>query len=175
MEDSSIQHPNETVREDHENTFSNKCSRIKRQLIVLCLICGISWIIIDSAKYGYTKSLANDFFTWLSDNPGIGTFAFIVIYAIATAILFVPGSILTIGAGFAFAMAFGDEVGLLVSSVAVFIGASIGSIVAFFLARYVMKDTVTPKLREKYVMFKAIDAAIEKMALKLCAFCDCLL
>lgn len=137
-----------------ENT---KCKSIKRRLLVLFLMVAIVWIIIDTIKFGYSETLVDDFFDWLEDNPGTGTFAFILIYAIATAVLFIPGSLLTIGAGFAFGMALGDGIGLCVSSIAVFIGASLGSIVAFLLARYIMNDYAT-YLREKYTMFQAIDA-----------------
>lgn len=61
---------------------------------------------------------------------------FAVIFCVAT-LLFVPGLILTIGAGVAFGRALGFGYGLLWGSVAVLIGAMAACIIAFYLGRSV--------------------------------------
>ena len=43
-------------------------------------------------------------------------------------VLFIPGSILTLGCGFIFANVFGLGLGVVLASIAVFIGASSGAI-----------------------------------------------
>ena len=74
--------------------------------------------------------------------------------------LFIPGSILTLGSGFIFANVFGLGVGVLMATIAVFIGASAGAIVAFLLGRYLLRDWVKT-LTTKYPVFEAIDTALE--------------
>ena len=66
-----------------------------------------------------------------------------LVYIVAT-VCFVPGLILTIGAGSAFYFAYGSSVwaGVLVGTLAVWVGAELGSIVAFLLGRFVFKDSV---------------------------------
>jgi hypothetical protein len=71
-------------------------------------------------------------------------------------VLFIPGSILTLGAGFVFANAFGLGLGIVVGTLSVFIGASAGSIVAFLVGRYLLRDWVKG-LSKKYAIFEALD------------------
>lgn len=59
---------------------------------------------------------------------------FAIIFCVAT-LLFVPGLLLTIGAGVAFGRALGFGYGLLWGSVAVLVGALIACVVAFYLGR----------------------------------------
>lgn len=86
-------------------------------------------------------------------------------YFLAT-ILFLPGSILTLGAGFTFAASFGMGLGVLVGTLVVFIGAALGSIVAFLIARYLLRDQVR-RLTKRYAIFEAIDSALEGNGLKI--------
>ena len=73
-----------------------------------------------------------------------------------------PGSILTLGAGWAFKLAYGSTgIAILVGSISVFIGAWIGSILAFFLGKYVLREK-SERLAEKYRVTKALDKAIQK-------------
>jgi uncharacterized membrane protein YdjX (TVP38/TMEM64 family) len=86
-------------------------------------------------------------------------------YIVAT-VFFIPGSILTLGAGYAFNLAFSSTfVAILVGVVSVWVGASIGSLVAFLLARYVFTDQVA-KLSAKFKIFRAIDKAMETEGFK---------
>jgi len=83
------------------------------------------------------------------------------------AVLFFPGSILTLGAGFAFKQAYGSAwQAVLIGTAAVWIGASVGAAVAMILGRFVLKDWVTQK-SEKFPILKAIQAAIRQEGLKL--------
>ena len=59
--------------------------------IIICLFC-------------YSKEVSQflqDFVLWIKNHPVAGPFALAFVY-ILCAVLFVPGSILTLGAGFAF-------------------------------------------------------------------------
>ena len=61
---------------------------------------------------------------WVDSLGSLGAIAFIVLYILAT-VAFLPGSILTLGAGVVFGVFFG--------SLYVFIGATLGAIAAFLV------------------------------------------
>jgi len=88
-------------------------------------------------------------------------------------ILFVPGSVLTIGSGFAFARATSSALtGTLLAFLSVFIGATSGSLLAFLLARYLFRDAVVAYLGKQTGekgfarYWNAIDAAMQSQGLK---------
>jgi uncharacterized membrane protein YdjX (TVP38/TMEM64 family) len=89
----------------------------------------------------------------------LGYVLFVLAYVLA-ALLFLPGSLLGLGAGAAF--------GLLGGVVAVSIGSTLGAAVAFATARYVARQTV-----ERWVAgqakFEAIDRAVEREGFKIVA------
>lgn len=92
-------------------------------------------------------------------------FVYIIVYTIAT-VAFLPGIILTLGGGFAFSAAYGLGEGIAIASFATFTGAFLGSLLAFLIARYLMRDTiVTYALR--FPILKAIDRAIQLQGLKI--------
>jgi uncharacterized membrane protein YdjX (TVP38/TMEM64 family) len=102
----------------------------------------------------------------MEENIFLGSVLFIGIYAIAT-VTFVPGSILTIGAGFAFKFALVDLwKAVLVGTTVVIIGASIGDTGSFLLGRFFFREWVLKK-SEKYPMLRAIQKAIRKEGMKL--------
>src|SRR5437870_11011902 len=86
-----------------------------------------------------------------------GIFIFIVVYAAAT-VLLVPGSILTIGAGFAF--------GLWKGFLAVSAGSTLGAALAFLVARFIAREKVEAIARGNQ-KFRNIDSAIGKEGAKL--------
>jgi len=79
------------------------------------------------------------------------------VYVLAT-VLFVPGSVLTAGAGFVFGVARG----MLVVS----ISATTGAALAFLIARYVARDRIAA-LAAKNERFRAIDSAIGREGWKI--------
>lgn len=56
----------------------------------------------------YQAALRN-FIAWVRDNPSLGVLAVIIVYAFAT-VLFIPGAIITLSVGAAFARALGTPV-----------------------------------------------------------------
>ncbi|KAL3912485.1 MAG: hypothetical protein SGARI_001131 [Bacillariaceae sp.] len=89
-----------------------------------------------------------------------------LVYFVAT-VLFVPGTILTLGAGFVFSASFGSlGVGILLGVIAVFLGASAGATVSFLLGRYLLRDGVL-KLSKKYKVFEALDRAMAEKGLRI--------
>jgi uncharacterized membrane protein YdjX (TVP38/TMEM64 family) len=103
------------------------------------------------------QSLLKDTLMWIESLGSIGAIAFIGIYIAAT-VAFLPAFVLTLGAGVLF--------GLWLGSVYVFIGATLGSIAAFLVGRYLARDWVANKIADND-KFKAIDRAVGKEGLKI--------
>lgn len=142
-------------QEGPEVLAAKKRARIKKILIGLTLVALVIFVIIDSTSNRYVAKGIQTFLEWFEKNPVAGLFAFMGVYFLAT-VLFIPGSILTLGAGFVFANAFGLGWGVLLATVSVFFGAVAGDITSFLLGRYLLRDWVQG-WTQKYPIFKAID------------------
>jgi len=94
---------------------------------------------------------------WVDDLGAIAPIAFMLIYIIAT-VAFLPGSVLTLGAGVLF--------GIVQGSIYVFLGATIGATLAFLVGRYLARGWISQKI-EGNQKFKAIDKAVGKEGLKI--------
>lgn len=161
-QDAQHQHQNESAIQNEatpEELAAAKRARWKKISIGLVFVCLIVFIIADSLTNRYVATGIQSFLQWFEDNPVAGLFVFMAVYFLAT-VLFVPGSILTLGAGFVFANAFGLGWGVLLATVSVFTGATAGDITAFLLGRYLLRDWVQG-WTVKYPIFKAIDKALE--------------
>jgi uncharacterized membrane protein YdjX (TVP38/TMEM64 family) len=101
--------------------------------------------------------LLKNLLAWIESLGSIGAIAFIGIYIIAT-IAFLPAFVLTLGAGVIF--------GLWLGSLYVFIGATLGSIAAFLVGRYLARNWVAKKIAGND-KFLAIDQAVGKEGLKI--------
>jgi len=146
-------------------TDQPKQRNTKKIVLAIFLIGFIGFVIADSLTTQYIKSGIDIFLKWIENNPIPGVFAFMGVYFIAT-VLFIPGSILTLGSGFIFANVFGLGYGVILATVAVFIGASAGALVAFLLGRYLLRDWVKT-LTTKYPLFEAVDTALEDKGLRI--------
>jgi uncharacterized membrane protein YdjX (TVP38/TMEM64 family) len=94
---------------------------------------------------------------WVGHMGAVGVFVFILVYAVAT-VLMAPGSILTIGAGFAF--------GLWKGFLAVSAGATLGASLAFLVARFIARDKIAA-IAQRNEKFRNIDSVIGKQGAKL--------
>lgn len=149
--------------ENHRETVGSK--RIRVAVVTVLLAC-LVFVVIDSFTGKRLESVSMTFFSWVEANPFLGVIAVIALYIVAT-VLFVPGSILTVGCGFAFGAAFESTAkGVALASTAVFFGASLGSIASFLLGRYLFRDCVL-RLASKYPVFQAVDRALQGNGLKI--------
>ncbi|TVP61956.1 MAG: TVP38/TMEM64 family protein [Nodularia sp. (in: Bacteria)] len=94
---------------------------------------------------------------WIDGLGAVGPLAFILLYIIAT-VAFLPGSIVTLGAGVVF--------GVVLGSIYVFIGATLGATAAFLVGRYLARGWVAKKIAGNN-KFRAIDEAVGREGLKI--------
>jgi uncharacterized membrane protein YdjX (TVP38/TMEM64 family) len=122
----------------------------------------IALVVIVSALFLAMRFLPvqqwlRNFNAWVAHTGIAGIFIFIGVYAVAT-VLIVPGSILTIGAGFAF--------GLWKGFVAVSAGSTLGAALAFLVARFIARDRIKA-IAKANNKFRRIDSAIGQEGAKL--------
>jgi uncharacterized membrane protein YdjX (TVP38/TMEM64 family) len=106
--------------------------------------------LIAAAKYFHVQDLLKQALEWVGHLGPWGVVIFIAIYVIAT-VLFIPGSVLTLGAGAVFGVVWG--------SVYVSIAATLGATCAFLVGRYLARDAIARKI-EGNERFAAIDKAV---------------
>lgn len=79
------------------------------KVIAGALLLGtIVFVIVDSLTTKYVADGFRTFLEWIESNLVAGVFAFVFVYFVAT-VMFIPGSILTLGSGFVFASAVGMQ------------------------------------------------------------------
>ena len=95
----------EVLLNDRMDTAENKKSgwKVKAALAAVLTLVVLLLIIFRSSVL---KSL-EDLMAWIEIHTVLGPLILVAIYALC-AIMFVPGSILTLGAGFAFKQAYGS-------------------------------------------------------------------
>ena len=123
--------------------------KINTKLKLLLIICLVV-ILIAAAKIFNFQGLLQTSLIWVKSLGSFGPIAFIAIYTLAT-VLLIPGLIVTLGAGFLYGVVWG--------SVYVFIAATLGSILAFLIGRYLCRSWVTRQI-QGHAKFKAIDQAV---------------
>jgi len=128
----------------------------KRRLLFLSIALSIPLLIL-ATKSPYVQELLRTVLMQIEDLGVWGPVAFIVTYNLAT-VLFIPGSVLTLGGGVLFGWWWG--------SIYVFIAATLGATFAFLIGRYLSRDRVI-KYMEAHPKFKALDRAVSKEGLKI--------
>jgi uncharacterized membrane protein YdjX (TVP38/TMEM64 family) len=113
--------------------------------------------VLGAARLLPLQELLRRVLEWIARLGPLGPAVFIAIYILAC-VLFVPGSILTLGAGVLF--------GVIQGSVIVSIASTLGATCAFLVGRYFAREWVARKMegREK---FKALDEAVAKEGWKI--------
>ncbi|MDF5728711.1 MAG: TVP38/TMEM64 family protein [Rhizonema sp. PD38] len=126
-------------------------------IVKLILLGFLVAILLIVAKLLNIQEILHNSLIWVKSLGWWAPIGFMFIYNLAT-ILFVPGSILTLGGGFLFGVFWG--------SVYVFIAATFGATFAFLIGRHFSRDWVTQQI-EKYPKFKVIARAVAKEGWKI--------
>lgn len=113
--------------------------------------------LIMSETLIHPAELLRQALQWINGLGPAGAVAFIALYA-AAAVAFLPGSILTLGAGAVF--------GIVAGTIYAFIGATLGAIAAFLVGRYLARGWVAGKIKDN-PKFLAIDRAVGQAGFKI--------
>ncbi|MDX2232590.1 MAG: TVP38/TMEM64 family protein [Leptolyngbyaceae cyanobacterium bins.349] len=124
-----------------------------RVLLGLGLAMGVAIL----CQHVNLQTLLQSALLWAKNLGSVGIIAFVVIYNLAT-ILFIPGSLLTLGGGALYGVFWG--------SVYVVIAASLGATIAFLIGRYYARNWVAKQL-QGHPQFQAIDQAVAREGLKI--------
>jgi uncharacterized membrane protein YdjX (TVP38/TMEM64 family) len=124
------------------------------RLVVLILIVIALFLAM---RFLPVQQWLRSFSDWVGEMGAAGIFIFIVVYALAT-VLMAPGSILTIGAGFAF--------GLWKGFLAVSAGATLGASLAFLVARFIAREKIEA-IAQRNEKFRNLDRVIGEHGAKL--------
>lgn len=119
-----------------------------RKIVIFGLVVILLGTLISYRTY--FQDLLRSSLVWIQDLGPLGAIVFVLIYILAT-IFFLPGSILTLGAGFVY--------GLIKGFVIVSIASTLGATGAFLVGRYLARGWVARKV-EGNTRFKAIDEAV---------------
>lgn len=138
-------HPETGTVADSQQTSSRVSSKWKWVLYAIAVI-----LIVLAVKYFHVQDLLKVALDWIGKLGPWGPVIFIGLYVVAT-VLFIPGSVLTLGAGAIFGVALG--------SICVSISATLGATAAFLVGRYLARDAIARKI-EKNKKFAAIDRAV---------------
>ena len=137
----------------------DKCFKLGL-LIILGLLLTVAPAQAQEAVNGggfNPQEILRNALEWVDSLGAVGAIAFMLIYVIAT-VAFLPGSILTLGAGVVFGVALG--------SIYVFISATIGATLAFLVGRYFARGWISNKIAGND-KFAAIDRAVGQEGLKI--------
>ncbi len=137
------------VQEKRNNRWLAAAKALLALLLLVVLFAGLRFLGI--------QELLKDFLDWVSGLGAWGVLLYILIYILAC-VLFVPGSILTLGAGVMF--------GVVKGSIVVSVAATCGATCAFLVGRYLARGWVAEKMVH-YPRFQAIDEAVGREGWKI--------
>lgn len=121
------------------------------------IIAAVVALLIVAQKFFNVQQLLINALNWIEGLGPWGPVVFIFIYILAT-VLFIPGSLLTLGAGVLFKVIGG--------SICVSIASTLGASCAFLVGRYLARNWVSKQI-EGNEKFKAIDGAVAKEGWKI--------
>jgi pyruvate/2-oxoglutarate dehydrogenase complex dihydrolipoamide dehydrogenase (E3) component/uncharacterized membrane protein YdjX (TVP38/TMEM64 family) len=123
---------------------------------ILLAVAALAAVVILLATVPVQRHLL-DLVGWIRGAGFAGALVFVLAYVLAT-VSFLPGSILTLGAGFAYGVGLGTAV--------VTVGANLGAALAFVLGRTVARRAIAARV-EANPRFAAIDRAVGREGLKI--------
>ncbi len=125
--------------------------------VKIILFAVIAVALLAAFKVFNVSDHLKELLTWINNQGAWGPAIFIGVYAVAT-VLFIPGSVLTLGSGVVF--------GVIEGTIYVTLGANLGAALAFLVGRYAARDAVAKKI-EGNERFAAIDSAVAEEGWKI--------
>ncbi|MEG4270372.1 MULTISPECIES: TVP38/TMEM64 family protein [unclassified Microcoleus] len=128
-----------------------------KRIVLFFSIAVLLALLIVATRSACVQDVLRTVLMRIEDLGWWGPVAFVATYNLAT-VLFVPGSVLTLGGGAIFGLWWG--------SVYVFAASILGAVFAFAIGRYLCRDRVV-KYMESHPKFKALDRAVSQQGLKI--------
>jgi uncharacterized membrane protein YdjX (TVP38/TMEM64 family) len=145
----------ESTIDKHQENTSGKPGLASRTKLILGVILVAALLVL--ARQFNVQDLLKNALEWIRGLGPTGPLSFLGIYVLAT-VLFLPGSILTLGAGVVF--------GLVKGSVICSVSSTLGATCAFLVGRYLARGWVETKI-DGNPKFKAIDEAVAREGWKI--------
>ncbi|MBD8524463.1 FAD-dependent oxidoreductase [Pseudomarimonas arenosa] len=121
----------------------------KRLLLVAALVGAVLVLhlsgLLDALNFSTLKARQAEFSTWVAANFVVALAAYFVLYVVVTALSLPGAAILTLGAGAVF--------GLLWGTVLVSFASTLGAILAFLVARFLLRDALSRKFGQRMRRF----------------------
>lgn len=133
-----------------EPESESESTKTSPKYVKLIAIAFVIISVVAAGKYFNVQTLLIQALDWIESLGAWGVAAFITLYIVAT-VLFIPGSILTLGAGTLF--------GVVGGFICVSIASTLGATCAFLVGRYWAREWVSQQI-EGNATFKAIDEAV---------------
>jgi uncharacterized membrane protein YdjX (TVP38/TMEM64 family) len=127
-----------------------------RILKFILAAAGVVGIFLAVRHPGLQEAL-KEILSWISGLGPLGYLLFVILYILAC-IAFLPGVILTLGAGFIF--------GVVKGTIAVSVGSILGATCAFLVGRYLARDWVAGRIAGN-PRFRAVDEAVGREGWKI--------
>lgn len=137
---------NESEKATDEKPREGKIARWARFIIFVVVAAGLASITFLFPVKSYMAS----FLEWVQ-NIGMWGPVVVAAFYVVACVLFLPGSVLTLGAGFLF--------GVILGTITVSIGSTLGACAAFIVGRTIARDWISGKV-EGNEKFAAIDKAV---------------
>ncbi|MFW6212441.1 MAG: TVP38/TMEM64 family protein [Spirochaetota bacterium] len=125
-------------------------------LKIVVLVVVVAALVTAAIVFDFNTYLRN-VLEWIRGQGTVGVLVFVGVYIVAT-VLFIPGSILTLGAGFVYGVVFG--------SIYVSVASTLGATAAFLVGRYFARGWVATKVSGNE-RFAAIDEAVGREGWKI--------
>src|SRR5262249_47321458 len=133
----------------------NRIQALVQPKVILALTAIVLLIVLG--RHFHLGELFGELLDRIRDVGPLAPIIFVMLYILG-AVLFIPGSILTIGAGVLF--------GVVRGSIFVSIGATLGAIAAFLVGRYFAREWVREQIAGN-AKFAAIDKAVGREGWKI--------
>ena len=130
---------------------------MNKKLLILIVVLGLlaaalAWLPVERyLSLEYLKSQQSAIYAYFNCRPLLVATAYFVIYVMVTAVSLPGAAVMTLAGGAIFGLALGT---LLVS-----FASTLGATLAFLVSRYLLRDVVQSRFRDK---LKAINAGIER-------------
>ena len=147
----------EVIVDQKDGAIGGGSARTKYIILAVTALATIIFVF----RYLRINELLGTALGWIDRLGANGMAVYVIVYVIAT-VLFVPGSLLTLGAGFLY----GVPVGTALVSASSTAGASL----AFLIGRYLARDRIRKNIEGKE-NFRAIDEAVGREGWKIVLLC----